>query len=141
MLKRDFPTLIKVDQRFIRAQRRRACRQSEYERFFGCRLGLIHSCGDIIRGPLRYITSDERLAERVRMLANHGQSQKYHHHIVGCNSRLDTLQAAVLEVKLRHLNSFTEARQTAAQYYDKELSSLSNVYIPIKSPFSTHVYH
>ena len=87
------------------------------------------------------ITSDERLAERVRMLANHGQSQKYHHHIVGCNSRLDTLQAAVLEVKLRHLNSFTEARQTAAQYYDKELSSLSGVCIPVRSPFSTHVYH
>jgi Predicted pyridoxal phosphate-dependent enzyme apparently involved in regulation of cell wall biogenesis len=51
------------------------------------------------------------------------------------------LQAAVLDVKLRHLNSFTEARQTAAQYYDKELSSLSGVCIPVRSPFSTHVYH
>ena len=87
------------------------------------------------------ITSDERLAERVRMLANHGQSQKYHHHIVGCNSRLDTLQAAVLDVKLRHLKSFTEARQKAAQYYDKELSPISGICIPAKSPFSTHVYH
>ena len=63
------------------------------------------------------MTSDDRLAERIRMIANHGQLQKYHHKIIGCNSRLDTLQAAVLDVKLPHLEvQFIKWRSTLNQY-------------------------
>lgn len=87
------------------------------------------------------ITSDAELAERIRMLANHGQKQKYHHQIVGCNSRLDSLQAAILDVKLRYMGDFIKARREAAQYYDKALHSLSDIRIPACSSFSTHVYH
>ena len=61
------------------------------------------------------MTSDDRLAERIRMIANHGQLQKYHHKIIGCNSRLDTLQAAVLDVKLPHLEEFTAALSAGSQ--------------------------
>jgi dTDP-4-amino-4,6-dideoxygalactose transaminase len=87
------------------------------------------------------ITSDATLAERIRMLANHGQTQKYHHNIIGCNSRLDTIQAAILDVKLKYINSFTDARRKVADTYDRTLSSLPEIKIPISSPFSTHVYH
>lgn len=87
------------------------------------------------------ITSDEKLAARIRMLANHGQKEKYHHQIIGCNSRLDSLQAAILDVKLRYMDDFVKARRKAAQYYDKELHSLAGIRIPSRSPFSTHVYH
>jgi dTDP-4-amino-4,6-dideoxygalactose transaminase len=87
------------------------------------------------------ITSDDALAERIRMLANHGQSQKYHHRIVGCNSRLDTIQAAILDVKLKYMERFTAARRRVAQRYDQALRPLSEVRIPTKLPTSTHVYH
>jgi dTDP-4-amino-4,6-dideoxygalactose transaminase len=87
------------------------------------------------------ITSDGALAERIRMLASHGQTQKYHHKIVGCNSRLDTLQAAILDVKLKHMDSLAKARQQAALRYDQALSLLAGVKIPAKASYSTHVYH
>lgn len=87
------------------------------------------------------MTSDERLAERIRMIANHGQLQKYHHKIIGCNSRLDTLQAAVLDVKLPHLEEFTAARQQVAKRYDEAFDQDSRWQIPCKAPYSTHVYH
>ena len=87
------------------------------------------------------MTSDRELAERIRMMANHGQSKKYHHKIVGCNSRLDTIQAAILHVKLNYMDDFTHARQKVAQHYDRTLSQLSEISIPAKSSFSTHVYH
>lgn len=86
-------------------------------------------------------TSDEELAERLRMIANHGQKVKYHHIVVGCNSRLDTLQAAVLNIKIRHLEEFTAARRKAAAFYDVALKDMNNVLIPLKSPFSSHIYH
>ncbi|MDR2920974.1 MAG: DegT/DnrJ/EryC1/StrS family aminotransferase [Tannerella sp.] len=87
------------------------------------------------------MTSNGELAERIRMLANHGQTEKYHHKMVGCNSRLDTLQAAILDVKLKYINDFTEARQKVAQRYDQKLSVLNDIQIPERSSFSTHVYH
>lgn len=86
-------------------------------------------------------TSDAKLAERSRMIANHGQKVKYHHILVGCNSRLDTLQAAVLNVKLRHLEEFTAARRKAAAFYDTAFKDTEHVLIPLISPFSSHVYH
>lgn len=87
------------------------------------------------------MTSDEELARRARMIANHGQEQKYHHKIIGCNSRLDTLQAAILNVKLKHINEFTAARQAVAARYDEALASCKGLILPKKSDFSTHVYH
>lgn len=86
-------------------------------------------------------TSDARLAERLRMIANHGQKVKYHHALVGCNSRLDTLQAAILEVKLRHLDEFTAARREVAARYDAAFVGLAAVREPLRSFFSSHVYH
>ncbi|MDR0796562.1 MAG: DegT/DnrJ/EryC1/StrS family aminotransferase [Tannerella sp.] len=87
------------------------------------------------------MTSNSELAGRIRLLANHGQSKKYHHQVVGCNSRLDTIQAAILNVKLNYMDEFTRARQKVAQYYDQILRPLSKIQIPIKSAFSTHIYH
>lgn len=87
------------------------------------------------------MTSDDRLAERIRMIANHGQLQKYHHKTIGCNSRLDTLQAAVLDVKLPHLEEFTAARQQVAKRYNEAFDQDSRWQIPCQAPYSTHVYH
>ena len=87
------------------------------------------------------MTFDSELAERIWMLANHGQTQKYHHKIIGCNSRLDTIQAAILNVKLSYIDDFARERQKVACYYDQILSPLSEISIPQKSAFSTHVFH
>ena len=87
------------------------------------------------------MTADAALAEQIRLLANHGQTAKYHHKIVGCNSRLDTLQAAILNVKMNYMEDFTRARQKVALYYDRILSQVSSIKIPAKTLFSTHVYH
>ena len=75
------------------------------------------------------------------MIANHGQKVKYYHDVVGVNSRLDTLQAAILRVKLKHLSSFTEARQLAASRYDKLLNDVPGIELPYRSEHSTHVFH
>ena len=87
------------------------------------------------------MTSDEALATRIRMIANHGQECKYHHKRIGCNSRLDTLQAAILDVKLKHITAFTEARRKVAAHYDEALVACEQFVLPARSPFSTHVYH
>ena len=87
------------------------------------------------------ITGDENLARRCRMIANHGQSVKYHHETIGMNSRLDTLQAAILRVKLRKLDGFAAERQAAAAHYDRELVSIPQVKIPARAENSTHVFH
>lgn len=86
-------------------------------------------------------TADPLLAERIRMIANHGQRVKYHHDVIGCNSRLDALQAAVLDVKLRHLDDYNRARQAAADYYTQHLQSLERLACPTTLAQSTHVYH
>jgi len=86
-------------------------------------------------------TRDAALAEKIRMIANHGQKVKYRHDVVGCNSRLDTLQAAVLRVKLARLDEYAAARQAAAARYDAGLAGLVGIQTPVRRPESTHVYH
>jgi dTDP-4-amino-4,6-dideoxygalactose transaminase len=86
-------------------------------------------------------TLDQALAEKMTMISTHGQKVKYQHDIVGINSRLDTLQAAILEVKLKHLDSYTKARNDAADYYDKHLAKVSFIDLPIRAKNSTHVFH
>lgn len=86
-------------------------------------------------------TDDDALAERLRMIANHGQRVKYHHKVIGCNSRLDSIQAAVLNVKLRHLDAYRDARQRAARYYSERLKDMAGILTPAELPQSTHVYH
>ncbi len=84
---------------------------------------------------------DDALAERVRMIANHGQSKKYIHDLVGVNSRLDTVQAAVLRVKLEHLTSYAASRQMLARSYDEAFAGLESLEVPRRLPSSTHVFH
>lgn len=86
-------------------------------------------------------TQNEAIAEKLRLMANHGMRQRYHYECVGLNSRLDTLQAAVLLVKLRHLDSFTAARQAAAADYTAALANSSFLETPAIAPHSTHVFH
>jgi dTDP-4-amino-4,6-dideoxygalactose transaminase len=87
------------------------------------------------------VTSDKQLAEKVRMLANHGRLTKYEHFLEGVNSRLDTLQAAVLNVKLPHLDRWTQARQKWAALYNELLAGIPNIITPSVAPDRTHVYH
>jgi len=87
------------------------------------------------------MTEKDALAERLRMMTVHGQSVKYHHEILGCNSRLDTLQAAILNVKLQHLEEYIHARQQAAKIYSEGLAGISGITLPKEVPYSTHVYH
>ncbi|GAB3279311.1 DegT/DnrJ/EryC1/StrS family aminotransferase [Larkinella harenae] len=86
-------------------------------------------------------TNDPAVADRVRQIANHGQSQKYKHDVVGINSRLDTLQAAVLLEKLNYLDAYTAARQRAATWYDQAFEDVSAIELPGRVPYSTHVFH
>ena len=90
-------------------------------------------------------TKDEKLAERIHMIANHGQRVKYHHSVIGCNSRLDSIQAAILNVKLKHLDEYGKARYEAASYYTaklKEFDPEEKFFItPKELEKSTHVYH
>jgi dTDP-4-amino-4,6-dideoxygalactose transaminase len=87
-------------------------------------------------------TNDEELAKKMEMITVHGRTQKYIHHIIGCNSRLDNLQAAVLNIKLPYLDAYTKARRNAAQTYDEGLKQLENLLeIPYCIPESNHVYN
>ncbi len=87
------------------------------------------------------MTNDDELANKIRMIANHGQSKKYHHDRVGCNSRLDNIQAAILRVKLKELDDYIFKRRKAADYYDKHLSDIDQLVIPLRSSLSDHVFH
>lgn len=86
-------------------------------------------------------TNDSELAVRLRMIANHGQQKRYYHEIVGCNSRLDTVQAAILRIKLRHLDAYNQARRSVADYYDQAFASNSLVTTPFQANYTKHVYH
>ncbi len=86
-------------------------------------------------------TMDSDLAERLRMIANHGQVKKYVHKYIGVNSRLDTIQAAILRIKLRHLDSYSAARNAAAEKYDSILIGVEGLVIPKRQSNSTHVFH
>lgn len=87
-------------------------------------------------------TNDDSLAATLKMIANHGQSVKYYHNVVGCNSRLDTIQAAVLNIKLKKLEEYIKARQKAAAFYNKAFAPYTSIITtPYIAPYSTHVYH
>jgi UDP-2-acetamido-2-deoxy-ribo-hexuluronate aminotransferase len=87
------------------------------------------------------MTNDETLAAKLKMIAHHGQSVLYKHDVVGVNSRLDTIQAAVLKVKLKHLDAYEAARNYAAGFYDRAFALNKNLAVPFRSPSSTHVFH
>jgi len=90
-------------------------------------------------------TNDESLAQKIRMIANHGQKVKYHHDVIGCNSRLDTIQAAILDVKLKHLDKYISERRRVASAYTTQLKAFDPmetcICTPEESYFTTHTYH
>lgn len=86
-------------------------------------------------------TDDGNLAARIRALANHGQTVRYTHRMIGMNSRLDTLQAAVLTAKLPHLKEWNEARRNAALYYTRQLADIDGIQLPSEPDYATHIYH
>ncbi|HEY3405584.1 MAG TPA: DegT/DnrJ/EryC1/StrS family aminotransferase [Ohtaekwangia sp.] len=86
-------------------------------------------------------TQEKGLAEKIKMIANHGQRIKYHHDTIGVNSRLDTLQAAILQVKLKYLNGYTSKRRDVATFYDHAFSGIKGLEIPFRSKNCTHVFH
>jgi UDP-2-acetamido-2-deoxy-ribo-hexuluronate aminotransferase len=86
-------------------------------------------------------TNDDQLAAVLNMIANHGQSKKYYHDVVGCNSRLDTIQAAILDIKLRYLDEYNTSRRSAADFYDKAFISSPSITVPFRVPYATHVFH
>jgi len=86
-------------------------------------------------------TDNEELAKKIRMIANHGQSVQYVHDEIGVNSRLDTLQAAILDVKLKYLDDFASRRRSVADHYDNAFAGLPNVQIPVRATWSNHVFH
>ncbi|WP_071840059.1 DegT/DnrJ/EryC1/StrS family aminotransferase, partial [Sediminibacterium salmoneum] len=87
------------------------------------------------------ITNDTELAKKIKMIANHGQSEKYVHKFIGVNSRLDTIQAAILNVKLDQLSNYQNARISAANNYDHLLGEISEIQIPIRSQNVKHAFH
>lgn len=86
-------------------------------------------------------TNNDSLASKMRSIANHGMVVRYYHDMVGVNSRLDSIQAAILEIKLKHLDQYIANRQEAAAFYDKAFSASDRLITPQKSEFSTHVFH
>lgn len=86
-------------------------------------------------------TNDDALADSLKMIANHGQKVRYYHEVVGCNSRLDTLQAAVLRIKLRHLDEYCDARRAVADYYDAAFAGHPQIVTPFRPAYSRHVFH
>jgi dTDP-4-amino-4,6-dideoxygalactose transaminase len=86
-------------------------------------------------------TNDDELAKKIRMITNHGQSVLYYHDEIGVNSRLDSIQAAVLRIKLKHLDEYAQARQNVAAFYDRAFANHPNISIPERVPFSDHVFH
>jgi len=87
------------------------------------------------------VTDDDELAIKIKMIANHGQTQRYYHEIVGCNSRLDSIQAAILDVKLKHLDEYIAARINAADYYDRIFTGHSKIKIPFRAAYCRHTFH
>ena len=86
-------------------------------------------------------TNDEELALKIKMIANHGQEKRYYHKVTGCNSRLDSLQAAILNVKLKYLDEYNQNRLKMANKYDEAFRDLEQITIPNRSTNSTHVFH
>jgi UDP-2-acetamido-2-deoxy-ribo-hexuluronate aminotransferase len=87
------------------------------------------------------ITNDDAMAAQLTMIANHGQSKRYYHDVVGVNSRLDSIQAAVLDIKLRHLDQYNDARRSVADTYDTAFTAIQELKVPHRVPYSSHVFH
>lgn len=86
-------------------------------------------------------TNDDELAKQLRVMVNHGMTVRYYHDYIGVNSRLDSIQAAILDVKLSHLDEYNEARNKAAAYYDKAFAGNPKLKTPVRADHSTHVFH
>ena len=87
------------------------------------------------------MTNDDRLGDLLHRIANHGQSVRYYHDVVGCNSRLDSIQAVVLSAKLPHLDAYCDSRRSAADFYDAAFADAVQLITPFRAPYSTHVFH
>ncbi len=86
-------------------------------------------------------TDDDALAEKMRMIANHGQSKRYYHDVIGCNSRLDAIQAAILDIKLKELDNYIAARIKVADFYDNAFAGNSAIKVPFRASNCKHVFH
>jgi dTDP-4-amino-4,6-dideoxygalactose transaminase len=86
-------------------------------------------------------TNDDALAEQMTLIANHGQKVRYYHEVVGCNSRLDSIQAAVLDIKLTHLDDYCDRRRSVADYYDAAFRSEPRIESPARAAYAHHVFH
>lgn len=86
-------------------------------------------------------TNDDALADKLRIVVNHGMKVRYYHDVVGVNSRLDSIQAAVLDIKLKRLDAYAEARQYAANFYNKAFAGCEKLKTPTTADFTTHVFH
>jgi len=86
-------------------------------------------------------TNDDELAVKLKMIANHGQSKRYYHDLVGCNSRLDSIQAAILNEKLKYLDEYIDARRQAAAFYDNAFADCPKIKTPFRAWYSNHVFH
>ena len=86
-------------------------------------------------------TNDDALAERTRAIVNHGMKVRYYHDDIGVNSRLDSIQAVVLNAKLKHLDNYAKARNEAADYYDRKFENCNFLETPARMPYSNHVFH
>jgi UDP-2-acetamido-2-deoxy-ribo-hexuluronate aminotransferase len=117
----------------------------------GRRTGALGTCGTLSFFPSKnlgcygdggaVLTADQALYERMKLVSNHGSARKYHNEIVGINSRLDAMQAAVLRVKLDHLDSYAARRVLAADRYDALFANHPSITTPFRDPSSTHVFH
>ena len=87
------------------------------------------------------LSNDKVLADKMVMIANHGQSARYYHDVVGCNSRLDSIQAAILNIKLAKLDTYNKARQAVAAYYTQAFAGIDAIVTPAIANYSTHVFH
>ena len=116
-----------------------------------CKVGIIGDIGCTSFFPSKNLgcygdggaifTNNDELAQKLQIIANHGQNKKYYHSITGVNSRLDTIQAAVLNVKLKKLDEYNKARQKVANFYSKNLKNEANLQVPFLFENSTHVFH
>jgi dTDP-4-amino-4,6-dideoxygalactose transaminase len=86
-------------------------------------------------------TDDDALADKMKMIANHGQSKRYYHDVVGCNSRLDSVQAAILDIKLAYLDEYIAERRKAADFYDTAFAGNKIIKTPFRAAYSHHVFH
>ncbi len=86
-------------------------------------------------------TNDDALAEKLKMIASHGQSKRYYHEMVGCNSRLDAMQAAILDIKLKYLDEYIAARRKVADFYDNGFAGHEKIVTPFRAQYSNHVFH